>query len=170
MQADLDRAALRLAARDALLRRLDAVHDRVAQHVLERRQHALEHLAIELAGRADDDQLGLLVRVGRDLAHQAAQALHVTLERHHARTHQAVLQFRDDARLLQQQVLRFARQILEQAFDAADVADRFGERARQLLDRRIAIELQRIEVGAARMLFLCRCRICASVSSSSLRS
>ena len=27
--------------------------------------------------------------------------------------------------------------------------DRFGERARQLLDRRIAIELERIEVGCA---------------------
>ena len=154
MQADADRAALRLAPRDALLGRLDAVHDRVAQHVLERRQHALQHLAVQLAGRADDDQLGLLARVGRDLPHQAAEALHVALERHHARAHQAVLQFGDDARLLQQQVLRFARQVLEQAFDAADVADRLGERARQLLDRRIAVELQRIEVGATRMLFL----------------
>jgi hypothetical protein len=38
----------------------------------------------------------------------------VALERHHARAHQAVLQFGDDARLLQQQVLRFARQVLEQ--------------------------------------------------------
>ena len=95
-----------------------------------------------------------LSRLGRHLAHETAQALHVTLERDHARAHESVLQFRDDARLLQQQVLRFARQVLEQALDAADVAHGFGERARELLDGRIAIELERIEVLAPRMLFL----------------
>ena len=80
-----------------------------------------------------------------------AEALHVALERHHARAHEAVLQFGDDARLLQQQVLRFARQVLEQLLDAADVAGGLGERARELLDRRIAVELQRVEIrrGAA---------------------
>src|SRR6185295_8583544 len=122
MQADADRAALGLAARHALFGRLDAVHDRVAQHVLERRQHAIQHLAVQLAGGADHDEIALLAGVRRDLPHQAAEALHVALERNHARAHQAVLQFSDYARLLQQQVLRFARQILEQAFDALDVA------------------------------------------------
>ena len=64
MQLQRDRAGLGLAALRAVVRRLDAVHDRVAQHVLERRQHALEHLAVELAGRALDDELGLLAGLG----------------------------------------------------------------------------------------------------------
>jgi len=36
------------------------VHHGVAQHVLERRQHALEHLPVEFAGGALDDELGAL--------------------------------------------------------------------------------------------------------------
>src|SRR5690606_14825449 len=153
MQTDFDRARLGLAAGDALFRTLDAMHDRVAQHVLERRQHALEHLPIELAGSAHDHELRALVRLARDLADETRETLDVALERHHARAHESVLQLRHDARLLQEQVLRLARQILEQALDAGDVAHRFGERPRQLLNRRIAIELERIEIGAIRMLF-----------------
>ena len=40
---------LGLATGEAIFRPLDAVHDGVTQHVLERRQHALEHLPVELA-------------------------------------------------------------------------------------------------------------------------
>ena len=149
LQPYRDRAGLRLAARQALGRRLDAVHDRVAQHVLERRQHALEHLAIELAGAALDGELDLLAGLLRGLAHQAREALHVPLERHHPGPHQAVLQLGDDAALLQQQVLPLARQVAEQPLDARDVADRFRKRARELLDRRVAVELERVEVGAS---------------------
>ena len=138
----------------ALFGRLDAVRHGVAQHVLERRHHALEHLAIEFAGGAFDLQLGLLVRVGGRLAHDARQALHVALERHHARAHEAVLQFGDGARLLGQQVLRVLGEVLEQLLNAADVVGGFGQRARELLDRRIAIELERIELAASALLFL----------------
>ena len=74
------------------------------------------------------------------------------LERHHARAHEAVLHFGDDATLLLQQVLRVAVELGEQAFDAGHVADGFGERARQLLDVRIAVELERIEIGAVHLL------------------
>ena len=137
----------------ALFGRLDAVRDRVAQHVLERRHHALEHLAIELAGGAFDLQLGLLVRVGGGLAHDAREALHVTLERNHARAHEAVLQFGDGARLLGQQVLRVLRERFEQLLNAADVVRRFGEAARELLDRGVAVELERIEVALLALLF-----------------
>ena len=45
-------AGLGLAGRKPTLRRFDAVHHRIAQQVLEGRQHALEHLAVQLAGRA----------------------------------------------------------------------------------------------------------------------
>ena len=134
----------------ALVGLLDAVHDGVAQHVLERRQHALEHLAVELAGGALDAELGALAGVGGGLAHDARQALHVALERHHARAHQAVLQLGDGARLLLQQVLRVLGEVLEQPLDAGHVVGGLGERARELLDRGVAVELERIEVAAVR--------------------
>ena len=152
LQPHADAAGLGLAGAAALGRRLDAVHDGVAEHVLERRQHALEHLPIELALGALRDELGLLASLLRGLAHDARETLHVPLERHHARAHQAVLQLGDDAPLLQQQVLRIAIQVAEQSLEARDVADRFGQRARKLLDRRVTIELERVEVrcGPAR--------------------
>ena len=99
-------------------------------------------------------QLGLLVGVGRGLAHDAREALHVALERHHARAHEAVLQLGDRARLLRQQVLRVLGERLEQLLDAADVVGGLRQRARELLDRGIAVELERIEVAALALLFL----------------
>src|SRR5438270_12796307 len=96
---------LGLAAPHALLGFLDAVHHGVAQHVLERRKHPLEHLAVELARGALDGELGALAGVGGRLAHDPREALHVALERHHARAHEPVLQLGDGARLLLQQGL-----------------------------------------------------------------
>ena len=152
-QADGDSPDIRLAERGAPLRRLDAVNHGIAQHVLERRDHALQHLPVELRGSALHHELRAFAGVVRRLAHQTRQPLHMALERHHARTHQAVLQFGDDARLLRQQILRLAGQRLEQALNARHVAGGFGERARVLLQRRVAVELERIEVVAARILF-----------------
>ena len=154
LQLEDDAPGVGLAALDALLGLLDAVHHGVAQHVLERRQHALEHLAVELAGGALDDELGALAGVGRGLAHDAREALHVALERHHAGAHQTVLQLGDGARLLLQQVLRVLGEVLEQLLDAGDVVGGLGERARELLDGGVAIELERIEFAAVRGLVL----------------
>ena len=148
LQAHRDPARLRLAAREPLRGRLDAVHDGVAQHVLEGRQHALEDLAVEFARAALDDELDLLACLLRGLAHQARQPLGMPLERHHARAHQAALQVGDHAPLLLQQVLGLAIEVAEQALDARDVAHRLGEGARELLDGRVAVELERIEVRA----------------------
>ena len=99
-------------------------------------------------------ELGLLVSVRRRLAHDAREALHVALERNHARAHEAVLQFGDGARLLGEQVLRVLGEILEQLLNAADVVGRFGEAARELLDRGIAVEFERIEIALLAFLFL----------------
>ncbi len=55
MQLEHDPARLRLVLFQTLVRLLDAVHDRVAQHVLERRQHALEHLPVQLSRGALHD-------------------------------------------------------------------------------------------------------------------
>ena len=43
--------------------------------------------------------------------------------------------------------------VLEQLLNAADVVGGFGEAARELLDRGITVELERIEVAAAALLF-----------------
>ena len=56
------------------------MHHRVTQQVLKGRQHTLEHLPIEFAGRALHHQLRSLVRIGRSLTHDARQPLHVALE------------------------------------------------------------------------------------------
>ena len=153
LQVQVDLAGRGLAARRALVRRLDAVHHRVAQQVLERRQHALEHLPVQFAGGAFDDQLGALVGIGGGLAHDARQPLHVALERHHAGAHQSVLQLGDRARLQLQLILGVAHQALEQLLEAGHVVGRFGQRARVLLDRRITVELQRIKsLPVARLL------------------
>jgi hypothetical protein len=72
----------------------------------------------------------------------------VALEGHHARAHQTVLQLGDGARLLLQQVLRVLGEILEQLLDARDVVGGLGERARVLLDGRVAVELERVEFAA----------------------
>ena len=116
--------------------------------------HALEHLPVELRGRALHHEFGALAGVVRRLAHQTRQALHMALERHHAGAHQAVLQLGDDARLLRQKILRLAGQGLEQALNARDVARGLRQRTRELLQRGIAVELQRIEIVAARILVL----------------
>ncbi len=74
LQADRNAAHVWFAERRALLRRFDAVHDGVAQHVLERRYHALQHLPVEFRGRALHRQLGALAGIVRRLPHQPRQA------------------------------------------------------------------------------------------------
>ena len=98
--------------------------------MLERRQHRLEHLPVDLVALAVDDELGLLARVGAGLAHDALQARHVPLERHHARLHEAALQVGGHARLLRQQRVGLVRETVQQLVDARDVVRRFRERAR----------------------------------------
>ncbi len=74
----------------------------------------------------------------------------MALEGHHAGAHQAVLEFGDDARLLREQILRFAGQGLEQSLNARHIARGLGQRARVLLQGGISVQLERIEVVAPR--------------------
>src|SRR4249919_1571645 len=62
---DADRAFLVLLVLLAFGRRFQAVRDRVAQHVFQRRGHALEHVAVEFALRAVQLELHVLAGVGR---------------------------------------------------------------------------------------------------------
>ena len=129
----------------ALFRRFQAMRDRVAQHVLQRRGHALEHVAIEFALRAVELELDLLAGIGGSLAQHPAQTRHQRIERHHARAHEAFLQLGTHARLLQQQRLVLAREVVHRLVQAGQVGGGLGQAARQLLQGREAVELQRIE-------------------------
>ena len=142
---DVDGTLGRLAGGLALLGRLDAVRERVAQHVLERRLHALEQVAVHFAVRAVDLELGALGDFVCGLAQRAAQVRHQRIEWHHARAHEAFLQVGTHARLLQQQGLGLARLVVEQVLDRDQVGHRLAERARELLQLREAVELERIE-------------------------
>ncbi len=135
LQTDGDSADLGLAKGSASIRAFDAVHHGIAQHVLQRRNHALQHLPIELRGGALHDQFRALGGVVSRLTHEPRQSLHVALKGNHARAHQAVLQFGDHPRLLSQQILRLARQGLEQTLNTRNVARGFGQGARELLQR-----------------------------------
>ena len=115
--------------------------------MLERRQHRLEHLAVDLVGLSVDDEVRLLAGVGTGLPHDALQPRHVPVERHHARLHEAVLQIRSHSSLLGQQRVGLVREAVQQLVDARDVVRGFRERARELLDRRIAVELERVEAA-----------------------
>ncbi len=121
MQANRDPAHRRLVDTLALLRWLDAMDNRIAQHVFERWQHLVENLPIEFTRRALHSEFGTLVRLFRDLPHEARQARHVPLERHHARAHQAVLQLGGHARLLHEQALGLRRQRPQQVLEAGQI-------------------------------------------------
>src|SRR5690606_33502230 len=60
-----------------------------------------------------------------------------------------------DPRLLTEERLGFRGQPVQQLVDARDVVRRLGERARELLDRRVTVELERIKaLPARRQVFL----------------
>src|SRR5207302_1508849 len=101
-----------------------------------------------------DGELGALAGVGGRLAHDPREALHVALERHHARAHEPVLQLGDGARLLLQQGLGFFREALQQLLDARNVVGRLGEGPRVLLDGGVTIELEGIELAAVLRAFV----------------
>ena len=71
--------------------------------MFERRDHAIEDIAVQFAVGALQGQVHLLAGIHSGLADHAAQARHQAIERHHARAHQAILQLGADARLLLQQ-------------------------------------------------------------------
>ncbi|WP_343225244.1 hypothetical protein [Agrilutibacter solisilvae] len=88
---DADGAFFGLAGLLALFRRFQAVRDGVAEHVLQRRGHALQHVAVQFALGIAQLELDLLAQLARCLAHDAAQARQQRIEGHHARAHEAFL-------------------------------------------------------------------------------
>src|SRR5690606_9993481 len=75
-----DLADVVLAGSATLLDGLDAVCDRVAQHVLDGDGHALEYAAVDLDAAAADVEVDAFALVLGALAHDAMQAVGQTVE------------------------------------------------------------------------------------------
>ncbi len=148
-EGDADAPALGLAGRAARRRRFDAVDQRIAQHVLERRADLLQHAAVELDLAAFDLELRLLLHLARRLPHGAVEALVQVREWHRAHAHQFLLHVAAAARLLLQRRLAVAEVFQERLLDRGDVVQALRHHPRQLLQAGVAVELQRIEFGLA---------------------
>ena len=144
-QADGDGAAGVLAGLDAGLRGLDAVHHAVAQQMLEGAGHAVEHATVDFDRAADDVQPHLLAGFLGGLAHHAVQAVGHAFELDHARAQQVVLQVARQPRLRGQFVLGGLQRALQAALHRGHVVDRLGHHAREFLEAREAVHLQRVE-------------------------
>ena len=145
-QPQIDATDVRFAEAAAEFGAFDAVVDRVAQHVFERRHHTFEHVAVEFAFRVVRVEIDFFAELARDLPNGATQPRQQPVERHHARAHQPFLQLGVHARLLDQQRFGFARFERERFFQVEHVRRAFRQRSRQLLQLRIAIHLERIEL------------------------
>ena len=124
---------------------LDAVRHAVAQQVLEGAAHALEHAAVDFDRAADEVQSHLLLQLLGGLAHDAVQAVGQALELDHARAQQVVLQVARQARLRGQVVFGGLQRALQAALHGGHVVDRLGHHARQFLEAREAVHLERVE-------------------------
>jgi hypothetical protein len=113
--------------------------------VFERRLDTVEQVAIHFAVRAVHVQLRALAFFLRSLTQRTAQVRHHRVERQHARAQQAFLQFRTDARLLDQQRFGLTGKFIEHVLDRHQIGYRLGQCTRVLLQLRVTIELERIE-------------------------
>ena len=140
-----NRAHSVFAGRRARLRQLDAVGHAVAQQMLERSGHALQHAAVYFDRAADNVQTHLLAGFFRGLAHHAVQPVRKAFKLDHAGAQQVVLQIARQSRLGGQFVLGFFQSALHRALHGGHVVDRLGHHAGEFLKAREAVKLQRIE-------------------------
>ncbi|MCY1219018.1 hypothetical protein D9M72_309760 [compost metagenome] len=123
----------------------DAVHHCIADQVLDRAGHAVQHRAVDFHGAALDQQAHFLAGLSRGLACHAIEALGQRVELHHARLHQPALHAARQARLRGQVAGGAVKAALQVLLDGGHVVDRLGHHPRQLLEAREAVELERIE-------------------------
>ncbi len=148
-EVQADGPALRFAGGATHFGILDAMVDRVAQHVLERRHHAFQHGAVHLAFSVADDEFHLFIELAGHLPDDTAQARYEAVEGHHARPHQAFLQLGVHARLLQQQRFRIAVLRCQGFLEVEQVGRGLEQRSRQLLQLRVTVHFQRVEIFVA---------------------
>jgi hypothetical protein len=142
-----DLADLGLAGGAADFGRLDAVGDGVAHQVAEGRGHRLEHAAVDFDLAADDVEVGAPAELLGGLADQAVEALGEAVEGHHAHVHQRLLELAGHARLGVEGHFG-AVEVLEQVLlHGGHVADALGHHPGELLEARVAVHLQGVELG-----------------------
>ena len=140
-----DLARLRLAGRDACGAGLDAVVERVAQQVLERAREFLEDRPVELGLPADDLEVRALVELARGRAQDPVQALGQAAERDRPDREQALLHVARQARLREQRGVRVVQVLEQRLLHGRHVVHALRERSRELLEARVAVELERVE-------------------------
>jgi hypothetical protein len=122
-----------------------AVRHAVAQQVFKRARHALQHTAVDFDRAAGDVQPHRLAGFLGRLAHHAIQPLGQAVELDHARAQQVVLQFTRQPRLGGQFVFGGLQGTLQAALQGGHVVHRLGHEAREFLEAREAVHLQRVE-------------------------
>ena len=125
--------------------RLDAVVERIAQQVLERADQLLEHRAVELGLPAADFEVRPLAELPRRPAHDPVQALGQAAEGHRADREQLLLHVARESPLRDQRRVRDVEVLQQRLLDGRHVVDPFAQRARELLEAGVLIELERIE-------------------------
>ena len=151
------RAFFGLAAREAHRGRFDAVVDRVAQHVAERRFEQIENVAVDLSRFADQLPAHLLAERARDVAHHARETAGAVAEGAHPalqcgvvkllrQVGRAAVEAFQIGEALGEQMLRLCREAA-QFFERgvrARVELQVGERFVQLIERARAVALRRV--------------------------
>ena len=142
---DGDQATGGLASGLARCWRLDAVGHAVANQVLERTRHALQHTTVDFDAAAHDVQPNLLGRVPRRLSDGAVEAIGHAFKLDHAGSQQVILQLTGQTRLGRQLVFSRLQRTLQTALQRGHVVDRLGHEPRQFLEACEAVHFQWIE-------------------------
>ena len=142
-------ALRRLAACRAHSSGFDAMYHGIAQQMFNRPGHALQHRAIKFGFAALNRQRHLLACLLRCLSQHALQAFCNRGKGHHTHAHQMLRQLAAQACLLRECRIDLIEIAGEGLFDRGNVVHAFGEDARQLLQPRVAIHFERIELLVA---------------------
>ena len=140
-----DFAGLGFARLDSLGAGLDAVVERVAQEMVERPDELFQHRAVELGLAAADFEIGALAELARRPPQDPVQALRQAAERHGANGEQLLLDTAREPALRAQRGIGDVEVLEERLLDRRNVVDTLAQRARQLLEARVPIELERIK-------------------------
>ena len=145
MQIQGNGARLWLAFLPPLLGRFDAMGDGIAQHMLQGRNHMLQHRTLHLGFRAGEGQFRLPAQFLGGLTDHPPQPGHHALKGHHPGLHQSLLDFFLDLGLLIQQEADFLGMILHGVLQVGQIVDALHQGTGQLLQFREAVQFQRIE-------------------------
>ena len=121
--------------------------DGVAQQVLKRSADLVEHRAVEFDLAATNFKVGALAEFLRRLPDNPVQPLRLAGERHHAHTHQLLLQLTVHPRLGKDGGVGIVEVLEQVLLHGRDVVDRLGHHPGEFLEAGKAVEFQRVEAS-----------------------